>query len=216
MQWIVYYRIYSDDDAIECKTAFDPSDPALGRLIASKIPPPHTVLAITRHIAKREGTFDASNASMYGRVSDAIALDVSSRIEVMQGDGVGSTAEQPLAILLSSPTTPHGTLPSPGAITTARPTSPPLLEKHQTDKDVATPKIEPSIPIAPAPNTSTTTKTLPSYNRITVQVDLESHNNKHKAYTVFLKPDTPIQERNKPVFERFRDQLLEQIGMFDI
>lgn len=141
---------------------------------------------------------EPDNALAYGRVYDPNALDRFSRIDVMQGDGVGSSAEQPLAILITEPNTAKSLRTShiPGS---------------SSDKDTELSRMD-----APVLTSCPTIKATQPYNRVTVQVIFDTQNNKPKCYTVYLKPDIIIQERNKPVFDQLLEHFLQQIGMQEI
>ena len=57
----VYYRLYSEDGSIPSKTPAAPGDPFLGRIKARLVPPPHTVKAVKRCIAKMENIKDRTS-----------------------------------------------------------------------------------------------------------------------------------------------------------
>ncbi|KAJ7432361.1 hypothetical protein B0H11DRAFT_2126417 [Mycena galericulata] len=54
----INYRVYTEDEAIPSKTAFDPADPFQGRIRGRSIPPPHTIETLKRCLAHAEGFSD--------------------------------------------------------------------------------------------------------------------------------------------------------------
>ncbi|KAJ7663304.1 hypothetical protein DFH06DRAFT_1189945, partial [Mycena polygramma] len=50
----IYYRVYTLDGAIPSKSAFDPANPFIGRILARSVPPPHNVSSVKRCIATAE------------------------------------------------------------------------------------------------------------------------------------------------------------------
>ncbi|KAJ7631555.1 hypothetical protein DFH06DRAFT_1223468 [Mycena polygramma] len=54
----IYYRVYTLDGAIPSKSAFDQTNPFIGRILARSVPPPHNVSSLKRCIATAEGLLD--------------------------------------------------------------------------------------------------------------------------------------------------------------
>ncbi|KAJ6457925.1 hypothetical protein C8R45DRAFT_1032314 [Mycena sanguinolenta] len=54
----VHYRVYCPDGAIPSKTAFNPRDPYVGRILARSVPPPHNAATLKRCFAKAENIAD--------------------------------------------------------------------------------------------------------------------------------------------------------------
>lgn len=99
----VYYRIYTEDDALPIKNAIFPDDPYLGHTVSSRIPPPHIAKNIARYILKREDigdAFDTSRSQIFADVADETPLDSMGRMAILTGIGPGSKPNLPIAVVL--------------------------------------------------------------------------------------------------------------------
>jgi hypothetical protein len=67
---VVYYRLHTRTGEDQSVCAFDPEEPAVGRIDPSLIAPPRNALAIKRCIAKIEGRPIYAFADLYEDVSD--------------------------------------------------------------------------------------------------------------------------------------------------
>lgn len=93
--------MYTEDDALPSQNAHTPSDPHLGRLTATHIPPPHTARSIARYILKKEGIHDVNRGQIYADVADESPLDPTKRMTILNGIGPGSRPENAIAVVLT-------------------------------------------------------------------------------------------------------------------
>ena len=96
---LVYYRIYAEDGAIPSKTPVVPGDPFLGRIKAISVPPPHTIKAVKRSIAKTENIEDRTNTSLFLSSYSESPMRDTDKFRIRNCIGLGSTPQQPLALV---------------------------------------------------------------------------------------------------------------------
>ena len=95
----VYYRVYSTSDVVEVKNPEFSEDPYLGRTLAFRVPPPHLASSLKRHLCGREGT-DHKQAVLFRDISCLTPLDDSEPAQILERTGIGSTMENPIALVL--------------------------------------------------------------------------------------------------------------------
>jgi hypothetical protein len=95
----VYYRVYTEDEAVPCTQPFDPSNPYLGRIDANLVPPPHTVASIKRSLSRVEKIADHTRTRLFTLTSTTRPLDNEEHLAILAGTGPGSTPRQPLALV---------------------------------------------------------------------------------------------------------------------
>ncbi|KAJ7070459.1 hypothetical protein B0H15DRAFT_1027724 [Mycena belliarum] len=63
----LYYRVYSPDGVIPARSAFDTSDPFIGRIPVRSVPPPHNASSLARCFMNAEGLADpaATRTELY-------------------------------------------------------------------------------------------------------------------------------------------------------
>jgi hypothetical protein len=96
---LVYYRIYAEDGAILSKTSVASDDPFLGRIKARSVPPPRTVKAVKRSIAKVENIKDRESTSLFLTPYSQSPMDDADKVNILNGTGSGSTPQEPLALV---------------------------------------------------------------------------------------------------------------------
>jgi hypothetical protein len=96
---VVYYRIYAEDGAIPSKTSATPDDPFLGRIKAKSVPPPHTVNALKRCLAKYENISDRTSSSLYLTPYSKSLMDDAGKVTILSRTGPGSFPQEPLALV---------------------------------------------------------------------------------------------------------------------
>ena len=113
---LVYYRIYTEDGAIPSKTPVAPGDPFLGRIKVESVPPPRTVKALKRSIAKKEDINDRSTSTslflaLYSQstVNDAVKIT-----NIFNATGPGSTPQDPVALVAQMSDSERSALESEG------------------------------------------------------------------------------------------------------
>ena len=122
---LAYYRIYAEDGAIPSKTPVAPGDPFIGRINARSVPPPHTAEAIKFRIAKVEdiNLNDPTCLSLFLSPYNQSPLDDTEKVNILDRTGVGSTSEEPLALVAKLSDSERSTLESGrrGGLTNAEP-----------------------------------------------------------------------------------------------
>ena len=96
---LVYYRIYAEDGAILSKIPVAPSDPFLGRIKFTSVPPPRTVKAVRGSITKVENIKDRERTTLYFTPYSKSAMDDAEKVTILNGTGPGSTPREPLALV---------------------------------------------------------------------------------------------------------------------
>ena len=96
---IVFYRIYAEDGALPSKSPFSPDDPFLGRIKFGSVPPPRTAKTVKRSIAKVENLKDRESTSLFLSPYSQAPMDDVEKINIVNGTGPGSTAQEPLALV---------------------------------------------------------------------------------------------------------------------
>ena len=95
---LVYYRIYAEDGAIPSKTPTT-GYPFVGHIKARAVPPPHTVKAVKRRIAKVEDIKDPSSISLFITPCSQSPMHDADKVDILKGTGPGSTPQEPLALV---------------------------------------------------------------------------------------------------------------------
>lgn len=98
----VYYRVYAPDGAIPSKTAPDPSNPFIGRIKATSVPPPLDVASLKRTLAQAEGIPDLGGwrTDLYRLPSHQAPMDDTEKVSILGlGTGIGLTATDALALV---------------------------------------------------------------------------------------------------------------------
>ncbi|KAJ6549564.1 hypothetical protein DFH09DRAFT_1039373, partial [Mycena vulgaris] len=97
----VYYLVYARDGAIiRSRTALDPTNPFIGRIKASSVPPPLTAGSLKRTLAHAEGIPDPSGSrtSLYQSPTDQAPMKDSQKVAI-HGIGIASTPATALALI---------------------------------------------------------------------------------------------------------------------
>jgi hypothetical protein len=98
----LYYRVYTQDGAVQSKNSVYPDDVSLGRTNANLVAPPHTVASIKRHLSRVEDIAGYACIKLFCDTSSAEPLDDNSIIPILTGAGPGSTPGAPIALVVSS------------------------------------------------------------------------------------------------------------------
>jgi hypothetical protein len=97
----VYYQVYSDGEAIPSKNSFQEGDLYIGRIIATRIAPPHTASAVKRYLSKHENIADPSCTQLFPTLSSRTPMEDGGHVPIQFTEGPGSSPEQPLALVVS-------------------------------------------------------------------------------------------------------------------
>lgn len=95
----VYYRIYAEDGAIPSNQSFDNTDPYLGRIKATRVAPPHTVLSVKRRLSKIDGIPDHQLTDLFLTISSQAAMDSSEKVTLLKEPGFGWSRSEPVALV---------------------------------------------------------------------------------------------------------------------
>jgi hypothetical protein len=94
----VYYQIFSSGSALPIQQPAFNDDLFIGRVIAIRVPPPHTAVNIKKYLARYEGLTQQIdlfvNPSDPGPVEDDVYVNITA-------EGPWSTPERPIALVLS-------------------------------------------------------------------------------------------------------------------
>jgi len=99
----VYYRVYSPAGGVEVKNPEFPDDPYLGRALAIRVTPPHTIASVKRHICGREDIANHKNTSLFDNILSRIPLDDSKPVHIFDHAEIGSTSGDPVALVMLEP-----------------------------------------------------------------------------------------------------------------
>ncbi|KAJ7663317.1 hypothetical protein DFH06DRAFT_1471288 [Mycena polygramma] len=103
----IYYRVYTSDGAIPSKSAFDSSNPFIGRITARSVPPPHIVASLKRCVAGAENISEDST-KLYLNQSARSLLDSSTKVTIRGvGNDPGKTLETAFALIIVGEMTPE-------------------------------------------------------------------------------------------------------------
>ncbi|KAJ7759353.1 hypothetical protein DFH07DRAFT_444313 [Mycena maculata] len=97
----IYYRVYLPDGAIPSRSAFDSSNPFVGRIAARSVPPPHNAGSLKRCLVKMEDLPDPAGLKTALFLNPAAPAPMSDSDQVsLRGPGAlsGSTPENALAL----------------------------------------------------------------------------------------------------------------------
>jgi WD40 repeat protein len=97
----VYYQVFSPDGAIESKHFFSEGDPYTGRVVASRITPPHTVKCIKRFLCKQENISDFEQTDLFATITSDSGLSDQAGLQILSGNGPGSAADNPMALIIN-------------------------------------------------------------------------------------------------------------------
>ncbi|KAJ7652971.1 hypothetical protein B0H17DRAFT_1214790 [Mycena rosella] len=96
----VSYCVYGLDGPISPKGVFGGSNPLIGRIKATSVPPPHTVDSLKRALVQAEGLPDPVGAltSIYQIMDARIAMVAGARVAILAGE-IGAMPQTPLALV---------------------------------------------------------------------------------------------------------------------
>ncbi|KAF7336231.1 hypothetical protein MVEN_02171000 [Mycena venus] len=98
----VYYCVYAPDGPIYSKRASDPSQPFIGRIKATSVPPPLIVASLKRTLAHAERIPDplGLRTDLYRLSSDQIPMDDAEAVPILGGGNtIASTAADALTLV---------------------------------------------------------------------------------------------------------------------
>ncbi|KAF7299989.1 hypothetical protein MKEN_01321000 [Mycena kentingensis (nom. inval.)] len=99
--YYIYYRVYTPDGALTALTAYDPSNPFVGRVKSSSVPPPHNALSIKRRLGEAEGICSAEKGALYATCFSSAQLQdgfIAGRL----GQDLGATPETALGLVVTA------------------------------------------------------------------------------------------------------------------
>ncbi|KAF7324187.1 hypothetical protein MKEN_00641500 [Mycena kentingensis (nom. inval.)] len=92
----VYYHLYTRDGEDTAMAAFDPAEPAIGRIEKLQLPVPHTVAALKHYIAFVEGKRVYASADLYPSLTATTPLKWDDHLRQKAGYG---TKEAPVVLV---------------------------------------------------------------------------------------------------------------------
>ncbi|KAF7351636.1 hypothetical protein MSAN_01596200 [Mycena sanguinolenta] len=98
----LYYRVYCPDGAIPSKTAFNPRNPYVGRILAKSIPPPHNATTLKRCLLRTENLTDphGQRTQLYRDHDARSHLAGTDRVGIFGPVADGATPDSALALVL--------------------------------------------------------------------------------------------------------------------
>jgi hypothetical protein len=111
------------------KNPADPNDPFLGRVLAIRIPPSHSVSRLKRHLSKQESIPEDKNIEFYDNLACHAPLKDIDHVDIIDPVGAGSTPGDPVALVIldtpkSLPETPASNTSSRSLATSSSPSLP--------------------------------------------------------------------------------------------
>ncbi|KAJ7663295.1 hypothetical protein DFH06DRAFT_1042474 [Mycena polygramma] len=102
----IYYRVYTRDGAIPSKSAFDSTNPYVGRIPAKSVPPPHNAMSLKRCVASAERFSDPPGTSskrsrtlLFQNQAAQFPMEPTQRVAVLGGgDDPGKSPETAFAL----------------------------------------------------------------------------------------------------------------------
>jgi hypothetical protein len=82
------------------KDPHDPDDPYLGRILSMRIPPPHSVASVKRHLSKRENIPEGRPTNLCENLSSRAPLKNTEHVDIIDPVGAGSTPGDPVALVI--------------------------------------------------------------------------------------------------------------------
>jgi hypothetical protein len=113
------------------KNPADPNDPFLGRVLAIRIPPSHSVSRLKRYLSKQESIPEDKDIEFYDNLACPGPLKDSDHVDIIDAAGAGSTPGDPVALVILD--TPKSLPETPASSTSPRslaPSSSPSLPSH--------------------------------------------------------------------------------------
>lgn len=95
----VYYRVYTEDGAIQSMNPVYTDDPYLGRIPAEHVTPPRTAMSLKRCLAGIENIQDFANAKLYMAASSEGPIEDGCRLPVLAESGPGCTPGEPMVLV---------------------------------------------------------------------------------------------------------------------
>ena len=95
----VYYRVYTEDGVIPSQQPIESGDPFLARIRAIDVAPPHTVASIKRCLSRTENIVDHTHTRLLASAGSKAAMEKEEHIDILTGNGPGSTTGQPLCLV---------------------------------------------------------------------------------------------------------------------
>ncbi|KAF7350553.1 hypothetical protein MSAN_01614900 [Mycena sanguinolenta] len=97
----VYYRVYAPYGAILSKTAPDPTQPSIGRIKATSVPPPLNVASLKRTLAHAEGIPDplGLRSDLYRLPGEQTPMDDMEAVAILGPGGVAPTWTDAVALV---------------------------------------------------------------------------------------------------------------------
>jgi hypothetical protein len=95
----VYYRVYTEDQAIPSVNPIYADDPSLGRIPATLVTPPHTVISLKRCLSKFENI--TGRTRLYIAASSQTPMDDTGRVSILAYPGPGCNPNEPMALVVA-------------------------------------------------------------------------------------------------------------------
>jgi hypothetical protein len=96
---LVYYRVYAEDGAVPSANPVYSDDRYLGRITATLVAPPHTVISLKSCLSTVENIDDSVSTSLFIAASSRSPMDDAGRVSILAYPGPGCTPNEPMALV---------------------------------------------------------------------------------------------------------------------
>jgi hypothetical protein len=97
--FLVYYRLYTEDESIPSANPIYSNDPSLGRISANVVTPPHTAINLKRCLLAVENVDASISTSLFITASTQEPLDDEVKVSIVNFPGPGCTPNEPMALV---------------------------------------------------------------------------------------------------------------------
>jgi len=97
----IYYRVYTEEQAIPSANPVYIDDPYLGRILAELVTPPHTAISVKHCLSSFEKIDNNIPTSLYVTASSQTPLDDAGRVSILAYPGPGCTPNEPMALVVT-------------------------------------------------------------------------------------------------------------------
>ena len=98
----MYYRLYTQDGAIESNNAIYSNDLSLGRIDAKDVAPPYTVILLKNFLCRKEGFETSDKSGLYLSVSNYTPMEDDTRLSLVAQSGPGLYEHEPVVLIVDS------------------------------------------------------------------------------------------------------------------
>ena len=98
--FLVYYRIYTKQSALESNNPIYSNDRFISRIVSRSVAPPHTAASLKKHICRIEGFELFTKCTLYSSLSDQAPVEDSARLALRGTSGPGVSEVDPVVLVV--------------------------------------------------------------------------------------------------------------------